>query len=52
MNQTIEQSTKGVSQIAEKTEEVVIRTTDGYQRLKDCEESIENLKNIINQFQL
>ncbi len=52
MNQTIEQSTKGVSQIAEKTEEVVIRTTDGYQRLKDCGESIENLKNIINQFQL
>lgn len=52
MNQTIEQSTKGVSQIAEKTGEVVIRTTDGYQRLKDCGESIENLKNIINEFQL
>lgn len=52
MNQTIEQSASGASLIADKTGELVTRTTQGYQRLKNCRESVEELKEIVGKFRL
>ena len=50
VNQTISQSAEGVSLIAEKSSNAVSKTAEGYNILTQSKKSMEELKNIIEQF--
>ena len=52
MNTTISESTEGVNLIAEKSTEAVTKTQEGYDHLRESEESLETLKNLIEKFDI
>ena len=47
VNTTISESTEGVNLIAEKSTEAVTKTQEGYDHLRESEESLETRKNLI-----
>ena len=52
INDMVSQSAGGINMIAQKSGETEGTTMEGYARLKDCMESIEELKHIVGQFEL
>lgn len=52
VNETIVQSSEGVTLIAEKSCNAVNKTSEGYQHLKENEEYLEKLKDLIDRFQM
>lgn len=52
VNITITESTEGVNMIAEKSTEAVTKTMEGYEHLRESEESLEMLKGIIEKFEI
>lgn len=52
INDMMSQSTSGISDIAEKSSQTQTSTAEGYNRLQECRESIEQLKKIVEQFHL
>ena len=52
VNTTISESTEGVNLIAEKSTEAVTKTQEGYDHLRESEESLETLKNLIEKFDI
>ena len=52
INEMVNQSADGINVIAEKSGETQNATVEGYSRLKECMKSIEELKEIVSQFQL
>ncbi len=52
VNETIVQSSEGVTLIAEKSCNAVNKTSEGYQHLKENEEYLEKLKELIDRFQM
>lgn len=52
INSMVAQSAAGINDIAEKSGKTQTSTAEGYERLKECSESIEALKSIVEQFHL
>ncbi len=52
VNDTISQSTTGISLIAEKSGEAVNKSAEGYDHLKDSVESLDHLKELIARFDM
>lgn len=52
INSMVAQSAAGINDIAEKSGKTQTSTAEGYERLKECNESIEALKRIVEQFHL
>lgn len=52
VNHTITESAEGVNVIAEKSGEAVAKTQEGYEHLRDSEESLTLLKNLIDKFRV
>ncbi len=52
INEMVNQSADGINVIAEKSGETQNTTMEGYSRLQECMKSIEELKDIVSQFQL
>lgn len=52
VNDTISQSTTGISLIAEKSGEAVSKSAEGYDHLKDSVESLDHLKELIARFDM
>ena len=52
INSMVAQSAAGINDIAEKSGKTQTSTAEGYERLKECRESIEELKGIVEQFHL
>lgn len=50
VNRTITESAGGVNMIAEKSEEAVQKTLEGYEHLRESETSLEHLKELIERF--
>lgn len=50
VNETIVQSTDGVNLIAEKSGDAVSKTSEGYEHLRESEESLNHLKVLIDKF--
>lgn len=52
INNMVAQSAAGINDIAEKSGKTQSSTAEGYEKLKECRESIEELKGIVEQFHL
>ncbi len=52
INSTVGESSAGVTDIAEKTSEVVTKTTDNFEIVNKCKESVKKLQEIAEQFTL
>ncbi len=52
INTTVGESSAGVTDIAEKTSEVVTKTTNNFEIVNKCKESVEKLQKIAEQFTL
>lgn len=52
INEMVAQSAGGINMIAEKSGETQGATAEGYERLQECRDSIDALKEIVSQFQL
>ena len=52
VNDTIVQSTDGINLIAEKSCEAVNKTSEGYEHLRESEESLNHLKELIDRFDI
>lgn len=52
VNETISQSAEGVNLIAEKSSDAAAKTSEGYELLQECRDSIGKLKEIIDRFEL
>lgn len=52
INNMMAQSSAGINDIAEKSGKTQESTAEGYERLKECRQSIEELKGIVDQFHL
>ena len=52
INEMVTQSAGGINVIAEKSSETEENTIEGCTRLQECMQSIDELKQIVNQFQL
>lgn len=52
VNETIAESTLGVNQIAEKSSDAVGKTQEGYAHLRESEENLNQLKGLIEKFEL
>ena len=52
VNITITESTEGINLIAEKSTEAVTKTMQGYDHLRESEENLEILKDIIERFEI
>ena len=52
VNGTISESTEGVNLIAEKSSEAAGKTLEGYENLRESEESLKVLKDLIEQFDI
>lgn len=52
INSMMAQSSAGINDIAEKSGKTQEITAEGYERLKECRQSIEELKKIVEQFHL
>lgn len=52
VNETIGQSAEGVNLIAEKSSDAASKTSEGYELLTECRDSIGKLKEIIDRFEL
>ena len=50
MNNTILESTTGVTQIAEKSGVAVVKTSEGYEHLRKSSEHLNILKELIEKF--
>lgn len=50
VNDTVKQSAEGINFIAEKSCDAVNKTSEGYQHLKENEENLEHLKDLIDRF--
>ena len=52
INNMMAQSSAGINDIAEKSGETQEITAEGYEKLKECRQSIEELRSIVKQFHL
>ena len=52
INEMVAQSSGGINVIAEKSSATEENTIEGYTRLQECKQSIDELKRIVSQFQL
>lgn len=52
VNDTIEQSTKGINLIAEKSCDAVRKTSEGYQHLQENEKNLQRLEELIDRFNI
>lgn len=52
VNETISESTEGITLIAEKSGDAVSKTQEGYEHLRESEESLELLKSLIDKFEI
>ena len=52
MDFTVNESSTGVSNIAEKTYEMVDRTSGSIEKVNECKNAVSNLKDIIDKFSL
>ena len=52
INSTVNESTVGITEIATKTSDVVVRTEDNYQIVNECLACVEKLKEIVSVFKM
>ncbi len=52
VSETVQQSAEGVNLIAEKSSDAVAKTVEGYQLVKECKDSVAQLKEFIDKFQI